>query len=220
MSPLLIGVAGPSGSGKSLLLKLIQDGFAETELTRKLSVAMLCEDAYYHSQAHLSLEQRAALNFDHPSALDHAQLVEDLAALKTGNSIEIPVYDYASHTRSRQGQWLSAADIILLDGCLILSQPKIRALLDLSFFLTADLEVCLARRIARDTRERGRSKTSVIEQFESTVRPMYHEFLEPSSHFADVKLSGEVSPQTSVDTALTAISSLVTKKAASAYEDS
>lgn len=217
MSALIIGIAGPTSSGKSVLLARLQKALAEHPETRQLRTAQLCEDSYYFSQAHLSLEERAALNFDHPDALDHTLLAEHLTALKAGKDIDVPVYDYASHTRALESRTLVAADIVLLDGCLILSQPPVRSQLDLSFFLAADLEVCLARRIARDTHERGRSEASVREQFESTVRPMYHAFLEPSSGFADIQLSGEVSPQTSVDTALAAISSLVTTTAASAF---
>jgi uridine kinase len=199
-----------------LLLGLLQEALAQQASTRALRTTVLCEDSYYYSQAHLSLEERAALNFDHPDALDHTLLATHLAALKAGKAIDVPVYDYASHTRACESRRLLTADIVLLDGCLILSQSQIRSQLDLSFFLAADLEVCLARRILRDTMERGRSEASVREQFESTVRPMYHAFLEPSSHYADIALSGEVPPQTSVDTALAAISSLVTTTAASA----
>ena len=216
MSALLIGIARPTSSGKSLLLGLLREALAQQACTRALRTTVLCEDSYYYSQAHLSLEERAALNFDHPDALDHTLLATHLAALKAGKAIDVPVYDYASHTRACESRRLLTADIVLLDGCLILSQSQIRSQLDLSFFLAADLEVCLARRIARDTMERGRSEASVREQFESTVRPMYHAFLEPSSHYADIALSGEVPPQTSVDTALAAISSLVTTTAASA----
>ncbi len=201
MPATIIAIAGPSGSGKSLLTEHLKHALSQHEATHSRSLAVVCEDAYYHSQAHLSLADRAALNFDHPDALDHDQLERDLLALRDGHPVNLPVYDYASHTRTSEPIALAAADIVLVEGCLLLSQERIREVVDFSVFVATDLETCLTRRIARDTVERGRTKDSVVEQFESSVRPMYHAFLAPSARYADLTVSGE----TATDVALRSI---------------
>ena len=160
----IIAIAGPSGSGKSLLTEHLKHALSQHEATHSRSLAVVCEDAYYHSQAHLSLADRAALNFDHPEALDHDQLERDLLTLRDGHPVNLPVYDYASHTRTSEPIALAAADIVLVEGCLLLSQERIREVVDFSVFVATDLETCLTRRIARDTVERGRTKDSVVEQ--------------------------------------------------------
>lgn len=203
MQPKIIAIAGPSGSGKSLLTRRLRAALVQdTSLAeRVLSVAVVPEDAYYHSQAHLTLDERAALNFDHPDALDHALLERDLLRLKTRQAVNIPIYDYASHTRAKRSESLQPADVILVEGCLLLSQPRIRATLDLGLFVDADLDLCLQRRVIRDTQERGRTEESVHSQFESTVRPMYHAFLAPSMAHADLVISGEEDPALAVSAA-------------------
>ena len=203
MQPKVIAIAGPSGSGKSLLTRGLKAALMrEAQLfERELSIAVVPEDAYYHSQAHLTLEERAVLNFDHPDALDHELLEHDLRQLKARKSVNIPIYDYANHTRALRSEALLPADIILVEGCLLLSQARIRATLDLSVFVKADLAVCLQRRVVRDTQERGRTEESVHTQFESTVRPMYHAFLAPSITHADLVISGEEDPELAVSAA-------------------
>ena len=203
MQPKVIAIAGPSGSGKSLLTRGLKAALKREAwlLDRELSIAVVPEDAYYHSQAHLTLEERARLNFDHPDSLDHELLEHDLRQLKARKAVNIPIYDYSSHTRAQRSAALQPADIILVEGCLLLSQARIRATFDLSFFIEADLAVCLQRRVVRDTQERGRTEESVHSQFETTVRPMYHAFLAPCIAHADLVISGEEDPEVAVSAA-------------------
>ena len=212
MEPLVIAIAGPSGSGKSLLTRALKSALESSDLGAPQSASnagracvVVPEDAYYHSQGHLSLAERALLNFDHPSSLDHDFLLEQLGALKRREPVSIPVYDYASHTRAERSHRLEPADVVLVEGCLLLSQAPIRELIDASFFIDADLELCLQRRIARDTRERGRTAESVQQQFESTVRPMYHAFLAPCARHAGTVISGDATPQQALEVALAQI---------------
>lgn len=196
MSPLLIAIAGPSGSGKSLLTRGLLNALSKSHSA--LNIAVVPEDAYYHSQAHLSLEQRAELNFDHPAALDHALLRADLTKLKNRQPADIPQYDYANHTRRSTAQPLAPADLIIVEGCLLLTQDELCAAMTLRVFVQANLETCLKRRIARDTVERGRTRESVEQQFETTVRPMYHAFLAPSAQHADLLIDGEADPEAAI----------------------
>ncbi len=211
-APLLIAITGPSGSGKSLLTSGLKTAL-ETHRpigSAQLSVAIVPEDAYYHSQEHLTLKERANLNFDHPDSLDHDLLSNDLKRLKSRSPVAIPVYDYARHTRSNETHAVSPADIILVEGCLLLSQEIIREQVDYSIFIQTDLSVCLARRVARDTEERGRTIESVHQQFESTVRPMYYAFQEPCAKHAGLIVNGEQEPSRAINATMEKILALLT----------
>lgn len=154
------------------------------------SLSVLAEDNYYRDRSHLSFEQRELINYDHPDSLEHELLVEHLKALREGNSVQVPQYDYAEHNRSQNVVILEPASIIVLEGILIFHYPDVRELLDLKIFIDVPLDVCLARRLRRDTQERGRSMESVLDQFEKTVRPMYHQFIDPSRVHADLIVPG------------------------------
>jgi len=176
----IIGIAGASGSGKTLVARNLCQAFRTSE------VAIIQEDAYYKDLAHMSLEERARVNFDHPDAFDHNFLREQISTLKSGMPIENPEYDYAAHTRKPGGKTVHPSDILILEGILILAIPELRELMDIKIFIDTDPDVCLIRRVRRDTEERGRSLESVLRQYEETVRPMYLQFVEPSKRYADI----------------------------------
>jgi uridine kinase len=178
--PFLIGIAGGTGSGKTTVARRIFDSL-------QLDAAVFIDhDAYYRDLLHLSLEQRAAVNFDHPDSLDNDLLVRHLQSLLAGEAIEKPVYDFARHTRAPETVRVESRDVILVDGILLFAEPRLRELFDLRIFVDADPDVRFIRRLRRDLDERGRSLDSVIEQYLTTVRPMHFEFVEPTKRWADV----------------------------------
>ncbi|MDY3980028.1 MAG: uridine kinase [Tidjanibacter sp.] len=180
MKVTVIGVAGGTGSGKSTLVKCLQDAFAGDE------VATLCHDYYYKAYPNLTYEERTKLNYDHPQAFDTQMLVEDIKALKDGVPIEHPVYSFVEHNRMKERIEVKPSTVIIVDGILIFENKELRDLMDIKVYVDTDADVRLARRILRDVRERGRSMESVIDQYLSTVKPMHEEFVEPSKKYADV----------------------------------
>ncbi len=184
----IVAISGPSGSGKTLLATTLR---AQLQSQRPInSVTVLAEDAYYHDQSHLEPDARARVNFDHPAALDHGLLLEHLRQLRQGNSVQVPVYDYQAHVRSERSYRQAPADVVLVEGILLLSNPQLRLEFDFSLFIETPLDLCLTRRIARDTRERGRSEESVQRQFRDSVEPMYHQHIAPSAAHAHLVVRG------------------------------
>lgn len=184
----IIAIAGASASGKTLFTQTVVE-----ELNAEFSngeLAVLEEDGYYRDQSHLPLKIREQTNYDHPRAFEHELLLEHLDQLKKGHAVEVPTYDYESHTRSSQTRAVPAANVILVEGILLLADEKLRSSFDIKVFIDTPLDICLLRRIQRDVTERGRSLQSVGQQYEATVRPMYHEFIQPSKEFADVVVTG------------------------------
>lgn len=178
---IIIGVAGPSGSGKSLLANTIVDEIGSER------VVVIPEDAYYKDLSDLPFEERNQVNFDHPEAFDHGLLCKHLADLKMGRSIDIPVYDYKSHTRSDKTRHISHDNsIVVLEGILLFCEPILRELMDMRIFVDTPLDTCFIRRLRRDVMERGRTMESVIQQYSRTVRPMFLQFVEPSKRYADI----------------------------------
>ena len=180
MKVTIIGVAGGTGSGKSTLVKRLQEAFAGDQ------VATLCHDYYYKSLPNLTYEERTKLNYDHPQSFDTAMMVEHIKALKEGVAIERPVYSFVEHNRTDEKVAVLPSKVIIVDGILIFENKELRDLMDIKVFVDTDADVRLARRILRDVRERGRSMESVIEQYTTTVKPMHEEFVEPSKKYADV----------------------------------
>ncbi|HEU4569841.1 MAG TPA: uridine kinase [Gemmatimonadales bacterium] len=178
--PLIIGLVGGSGSGKTTVARAILDSLGEVE------AAFIDQDAYYKDLAHLSLAERTQVNFDHPDALDNDLLVAHLSSLANGVAIEKPTYDFAAHTRAEETIRVVPSDVILVDGILLFVDPRVRRLLDIKVYVDVPDDVRFIRRLQRDTRERGRSVDSVIAQYLGTVRPMHLEFVEPSKRHADV----------------------------------
>jgi uridine kinase len=179
--PFLIGIAGPSGAGKTLLAQTV--GTA-------LGAPILSLDSYYRDLAHLSYDERASTNFDDPAALDDTLLAEHLSALAAGAEIDIPVYDFARHTRSSRVERLRAREFVIVEGLFALHWESVRRLLGLRVYVEAPDQTCFARRLDRDMRERGRSRESVQTQYDSSVRPMAARYIYPSRKHADVVVSG------------------------------
>ncbi len=180
MSIIVIGVAGGTGSGKSTLVKRLQEAFKDDD------VATICHDYYYKAHPELTYEERTKLNYDHPKAFDTEMMVEHIEALRNNVPIERPVYSFVEHNRTDERVVVKPSKVIIVDGILIFENKKLRDLMDIKVFVDTDADIRLARRILRDVRERGRSMESVITQYTSTVKPMHEEFVEPSKKYADV----------------------------------
>jgi uridine kinase len=178
--PIIIGVAGGSGSGKTTVAKEIYKNFPGQ------SIAIIEQDAYYKAQDHKTMEERLETNYDHPLAFDHELLINHLQALLHFSPIEKPVYDYTVHTRSDKIIPVEPKDVIILEGILILDDERLRELMDIKVFVDTDSDLRIIRRLIRDTEERGRSLTSVIDQYLTVVRPMHNQFVEPSKRYADL----------------------------------
>lgn len=182
--PTVIAIAGASASGKSLFAQTIFD-----ELLPELgaqNISIIKEDAYYKDQDHLTIEDRVKTNYDHPHAFEHSLLSEHINALVQGHNIECPVYCYKTHTRKSETIALSSTKIILVEGILLLSNPELRERFDIKVYMDTPLDICLIRRIKRDTVERERSIESITAQYLDTVRPMYYQYIEPSKLWADI----------------------------------
>ena len=177
---LVIGIAGGTGSGKTT----IADYILETVGPEK--IAFLPHDAYYHELGHLSHEERAKVNFDHPSSLETKLLIEHIQMLKAGQAIELPHYDFKTHTRTDETTLVEPQQILIVEGILIFDEPELRKLFDLRIYVDTDADIRFIRRLRRDIEERGRTTESVIEQYLDTVRPMHLEFVEPSKRYASV----------------------------------
>jgi uridine kinase len=180
MKPLIIGIAGGTGSGKSTVARKV------AEALRASSVAFIDMDAYYRNFAHLPLEERRHINWDHPDAFDIALFVEHIARLARGEAIGKPVYDFVAHLRSPQTIHVEPADVVVIDGILLFVERAVRELCDVKVFVDADADIRLVRRIRRDMHARGRALDEILDQYLSTVQPMHLQFVEPSKRYADV----------------------------------
>lgn len=180
MKPLVIGIAGGSGSGKSTVARNLAQALTAA------SVAFIDMDAYYRNFSHLPIEERRKINWDHPDAFDWELLVGQLGRLAEGEAIEKPVYDFVSHTRSPRTVTIPPADVVVIDGILLLADERVRDLCDVKIFVDADADIRLIRRIKRDIAKRGRPLDEILDQYLSTVQPMHLQFVEPSKRYADV----------------------------------
>ena len=178
--PILIGIAGGTGSGKSTLVKEIAAEFKDD------SVCMLSHDYYYKAHDDMPFEQRCKLNYDHPNAYDTDMMVEHLQLLKQGLTIHRPVYDFSDHNRAREVVEVTPAKVIIVEGILIFADESLRNLFDIKLFVDTDADVRILRRILRDVEERGRTLESVVTQYLTTVKPMHEQFVEPSKKYADI----------------------------------
>jgi len=200
--PVIIGIAGGSGSGKSTLLEKMIVALGSG------CVTVIDHDAYYRDLSHLSLAERAEANFDHPNTLETDLLVRHLDALLDGLTVEKPIYDFELHTRSGNFEHLEPRPVIIVEGILVLTDPELVDRMDIKLYVDTEDDIRLARRIRRDINERGRTLDSVLDQYESTVRPMHIQFVEPSKRLADIIIPRGGHNTVALDLILTKIRSL------------
>ena len=177
---LIIGIAGGTGSGKTTVVNQI------TEELSTLDVGVISQDSYYNDLSHLSMEQRRQVNFDHPSAIDFKLLEEHLSMLKAGKEIEQPHYSFVEHNRTGEFTKVTPTKVLIVEGILIMTDSKLRSLYDIKIFVHADSDERLIRRLKRDTKERGRDAEEVLSWYQSNLKPMHDEFIEPTKEFADI----------------------------------
>ncbi|MBN39514.1 MAG: uridine kinase [Acidimicrobiaceae bacterium] len=191
MSSKFVGIAGGSCSGKTTVVNTLVEAFEG-------SVSTIAFDSYYRDQGHMTLDERTQVNYDHPDSLDVELFVSDIQSLRDGSSIETPIYNFSTHTRSNESKIVTPSDLVVLDGILLLAFPEITNLLDLAVFIEASEEIRYKRRIPRDIQERGRTAEQSSAQFKETVQPMHKRFVAPSICHADLVIDGEQSPQVSL----------------------
>ncbi|MFC0188072.1 uridine kinase [Fictibacillus aquaticus] len=205
--PIVIGVAGGSGSGKTTVAKEIYRQFADQ------SILIIEQDSYYKDQSEKSMEERLNTNYDHPLAFDNDLLIEHINELQQYHAIEKPVYDYTAHTRSDKIIPVDAKDVIILEGILILEDERLRDLMDIKVFVDTDADVRIIRRLVRDMRDRGRTLDSVIDQYISVVRPMHNQFIEPTKRYADIIIPEGGQNRVAIDLMVTKIGTILEEKA-------
>ena len=177
---IIIGIAGASGSGKTLVSKNIFENLGSEK------VVIMQEDSYYKDLSEIPFNDRTGKNFDHPDAFDHSLLEYHLSELVKGNSISHPIYDYKTHSRLKETKTVGPHRVIVLEGILIMNESKLRDLMDIKVFIDTEPDICFIRRLKRDINERARSVDSIINQYMETVRPMYFQFIEPAKRYADI----------------------------------
>ena len=201
MHSTFVGIAGGSCSGKTTIVNALVETFDG-------SVSTLAFDSYYHDQGHMTLDERALVNYDHPDSLDVELFTRDLEALRNGTAIETPVYDFSTHTRSSEIKKVAPADLVVFDGILLLAFPEITSLLDLRVFVEATESTRYNRRIPRDVEERGRTSEQSRMQFVEMVQPMHELYVGPSIDYADLVIDGEQNPHLSIVEINSALQSL------------
>lgn len=204
--PVVIGVAGGSGSGKTSVTKSIYETF------KGHSILMLEQDFYYKDQSHLPFEERLKTNYDHPLAFDNDLLIEHIESLLSYEAIEKPVYDYSVHTRSSDVIHVEPKDVIILEGILILEDERLRNLMDIKLYVDTDADLRIIRRLVRDIKERERSMDSVIDQYVNVVRPMHNQFIEPTKRYADIIIPEGGHNFVAIDLMVTKIQTILEQK--------
>ena len=204
--PVVIGVTGGSGSGKTSVTKAIYESF------KGHSILVIEQDYYYKDQSHLPFEERLKTNYDHPLAFDNNLLIEHLEKLLRYESIDKPVYDYAVHTRSDEVIHVEPKDVIILEGILVLEDERLRNLMDIKLFVDTDADIRIIRRLTRDIKERGRSFDSVIDQYTNVVRPMHNQFIEPTKRYADIIIPEGGQNHVAIDLMVTKIQTILEQK--------
>ncbi|HFL8279314.1 TPA: uridine kinase [Enterococcus faecium] len=204
--PIIIGMTGGSGSGKTSVSRAIFNNFPDH------SIMMLEQDSYYKDQSHLSFEERLNTNYDHPFAFDNDLLIQHVGDLLNYKAIEKPVYDYVAHTRSQATIIQEPKEVIILEGILILEDERLRDLMDIKVYVDTDDDIRIIRRIKRDMEERGRTLDSVIEQYLTVVKPMYHQFIEPTKRYADIIVPEGGENHVAIDLITTKVASFLNHK--------
>lgn len=177
---IIIGIAGASGSGKSLLANTIVRELGSDQ------VVVISEDSYYKDHSDIPFDERAKINYDHPNALDHELMVRHLEQLQNSKPVQTPLYNHALHIREKETRPIGQHTIVVVEGILLFVEKKLRELMDIRIYMDTALDICLIRRLRRDMQERGRSLDSVLKQYEETVRPMYLQFIDPSKRYSDI----------------------------------
>lgn len=196
---LIIGIAGGTGSGKTTVVHQIMNELPETE------VGIISQDSYYKANDHLNMDERALINFDHPRAIDFDLLCADLKELKAGNSINQPVYSFVHHNRTDDYILTHPRKVMIVEGILILSNPELRNLFDIKIFVHADSDERLIRRLKRDIVERGRDMDEVLQRYQTTLKPMHEQFIEPSKAYADIIIPNDKYNTVAIDIVRTVI---------------
>lgn len=204
--PVVIGVTGGSGSGKTSVTRSIINRFLGH------SILMLEQDSYYKDQGHLPFEERLKTNYDHPLAFDNELLYKHIQHLQSYHSIEKPVYDYALHTRSDEVILVEPKDVIILEGILVLEDERLRSLMDIKLYVDTDADIRIIRRLSRDIKERGRTLDSVIDQYVNVVRPMHNQFIEPTKRYADIIIPEGGHNHVAIDLMVTKIQTILEQK--------
>lgn len=204
--PLVIGIAGGTGSGKSTVAKAIFESIPEK------NVVIIEQDCYYKDQSHLPEEERVKTNYDHPLAFDNDLLIEHITKLINGEAVDKPQYDFTVHNRKKETVRVEPRDIIIIEGILILDSPKLRDLMDIKIFVDTDADIRIIRRIVRDMKERGRSLDSVISQYQNVVKPAHNQFCEPTKRYADIIIPEGGYNKVAVDIMVTKIKSIIKQK--------
>lgn len=205
--PIVIGVTGGSGSGKTSVSRAILDKFSD------VSILLLEQDFYYKDQSDLPFEERLKTNYDHPFAFDTDLFIEDLKKLIQYESVEQPVYDYSKHTRSDKVIHREPKEVIIVEGILILEDQRLRDLMDIKVYVDTDDDIRIIRRIKRDMESRGRTLDSVIHQYLTVVKPMHQQFIEPTKKFADIIIPEGGKNQVAIDLMTTKIASILSENA-------
>ena len=208
MASFVIGVAGGSGSGKTTVVRRIVDSLGPEQVT------LLDHDRYYRDRNDLRLEERAALNYDHPDALETDLLVQHVRELKAGRTVDVPQYDFTRHARLSETETFQPRRALIVEGILVFTDAALRDLMDIKVFVDTDSDTRFIRRLQRDVAERGRTMESVIDQYQSTVKPMHLEFVEPSKRYADVIIPLGGHNTVAVDLLLTMLRSVAAKPVA------
>ncbi len=200
---IIVGVAGGTGSGKTTIVREIFEGLNSE------NVVLIQHDSYYKDRSHLPTGERAKVNYDHPDALETSLLIEQLKQLLAGKPIQVPVYDFVTHTRKRECVQVEPRKVIMVEGILILADQGLRDLFDIKVFVDTDADIRFIRRMERDIVERGRTRESVVAQYIESVRPMHLEFVEPSKRYADVIVPEGGHNSVAVDMIITKIRSVI-----------
>ncbi|MGD8759351.1 MAG: uridine kinase [Anaerolineales bacterium] len=205
-SPVIIGIAGGTGSGKTTVANVILQRVGDDK------IGFLPHDAYYRDLTNLPPRQRAEVNFDHPDSLETELLITHIKALKRWEDVDVPIYDFTTHSRTKETLSVQAHQVILVEGILIFVERELRDMFDMRIFVDTPSDVRFIRRLQRDIEERGRTLKSVIQQYQSTVRPMHEEFVEPSKRYADIIIPEGGLNTVAMDMVVTRIESLLAKR--------
>jgi uridine kinase len=203
MKPIIIGVAGGSGSGKTTIVDIIMKALGNED------VVVIRHDDYYSDQTHMPMDERVLVNYDHPLSFDNDLFIEHIKQLIAGQSIAKPMYDFTVHNRSPKTETVRPAKVIILEGILLLEEARIRDLMDIKVYVETDPDLRFIRRLERDIHERGRSVDSVVKQYLETVKPMHYQFVAPSKRHADIMIPNHYKHSVAVDMMITTIKSIL-----------